>query len=237
VSGARSPRFRLAASILSADFGRLADEVRAAEAAGADWLHVDVMDGRFVPNLTIGPDVVGAIARARAGKIPVDVHLMIEEPDRYLERFVEAGATALGVHVEACPHLHRTLQSIRALGVRACVALNPATPASAIEPVLGQVDQVLVMTVNPGFGNQRMIREALLKLRELRTLIERRALAVDLVVDGGIGLETVEEAALNGAHVFVMGSAFFGSGDYKRFVDAVRARLRPYADPGDGPGG
>jgi len=144
--------YKIAPSILSADFGRLAEEVRAAERAGADWMHLDVMDGHFVPNLTIGPDVVAAVAKVT--KLPVDVHLMVREPDHLLEAFVAAGATALGVHVEACTHLHRTLERIRKLGVRPCVVLNPATPAAAIEPVMGMVDQVLVMTVNPGFGGQ-----------------------------------------------------------------------------------
>jgi ribulose-phosphate 3-epimerase len=223
-------RFLIAPSILSADFARLGEEVRAAEAAGGDWIHVDVMDGHFVPNLTIGPSVVAALKRIATK--PLDVHLMIEDPDRYLGAFVEAGAAAVGVHVEACVHLHRTLAHIRRLGARACVVLNPATPASLIEPVLPEVDQVLVMTVNPGFGGQHFIEGTLPKIREIRASIDRLGLEIDLVVDGGVGLDTVEAVASHGGRVFVMGSAFFGSGDYKRFVDTVRAKLEPYEKEG-----
>ena len=219
--------FVIAPSILSADFGRLAEEVRAVEAAEADWVHVDVMDGHFVPNITVGPDVVAAVARSTS--LPLDVHLMIERPERYLERFVEAGASRLGVHVEACPHLHRVIHQIRDLGARASVVLNPATPASAIERVLGDVDQVLVMTVNPGFGGQSFIRSTMPKLYEIRKRTRALGRDIDIAVDGGIDLETIEEAVIHGANVFVMGSAFFRSGDYKRFVDEVRARLAPYA--------
>jgi ribulose-phosphate 3-epimerase len=215
--------FKIAPSILSADFGRLADEVRAAERAGADWLHLDVMDGHFVPNLTIGPDVVGAVAKVAT--VPVDVHLMVREPDHLLEAFVAAGATALGVHVEACTHLHRTLERIAKLGVRPCVVLNPATPASWIEPVLGMVDQVLVMTVNPGFGGQKFIEATLPKIRTLRAAIDALGKKIDLVVDGGVGPDTIERVAAAGANVFVMGSAFFKSGDYKKFVDGIRSQL------------
>jgi ribulose-phosphate 3-epimerase len=218
-------RYRIAPSILSADFGALADEVKRAEAAGGDWIHVDVMDGHFVPNLTIGPLVVEAIARVAT--VPVDVHLMIEEPDRYIEQFVAAGASAVGVHVEACPHLHRTLQLIRAQGARVCVALNPATPAESIREVLPLVDQVLVMTVNPGFGGQAFIRETLSKISQLRNWIDSSGREIDLVVDGGIGLDTVADVASHGARVFVMGSAFFGADDPKRFCQEVRARLAP----------
>jgi ribulose-phosphate 3-epimerase len=219
-------RFRIAPSILSADFGRLADEVRAAEAAGADWIHVDVMDGHFVPNITIGPDVTAAIARATS--LPVDVHLMIEQPERYIERFVDAGATTVGVQVEACPHVHRTVGQIHEAGARACVVLNPGTPAVAIEPVLPDVDQVLVMTVNPGFGGQAFIPQTLPKLWEIRRAVRRQGREIDIVVDGGIGPDTVCDVAANGANVFVMGSAFFGSPDYKRFVEAIRAKLADY---------
>jgi ribulose-phosphate 3-epimerase len=190
-------RFRIAPSILSADFGRLAEEVRDAEAAGADWIHVDVMDGHFVPNLTIGPDVVAAIGKATT--LPLDVHLMIERPERFIERFVQAGAGTVGVQIEACRHVHGIVQQIHAAGARACVVLNPGTPASALDAILGCVDQVLVMTVNPGFG--------------------------------GVGLDTVEQAAIHGAEVFVMGAAFFGSEDRARFAREVRTRLAPYEDP------
>jgi ribulose-phosphate 3-epimerase len=219
-------KFRIAPSILSADFARLGEEVRAAEEAGADWLHLDVMDGHFVPNLTIGPDVVAAVAKLT--RLPVDVHLMVREPDHLLDAFVSAGATALGVHVEACTHLHRTLSEIKRRGIRACVALNPATPAESIRPVLGMVDQVLVMTVNPGFGGQKLIPEVLPKIREIRAWLDAARSPTDIVVDGGIGPDNVDAVALHGARVFVMGNAFFKSGDYKRTVDKVRGALAPF---------
>lgn len=221
-------RFKIAPSILAADFGRLADEVRAAEAAGADWIHLDVMDGHFVPNLTIGPDVVRAVRAST--DLPCDVHLMVERPERFYQAFLDAGATALGVHVEACVHLHRALQEIRSLGIRSCVALNPATPADSIEPVLDMVDQILVMSVNPGFGGQGFIPSVLPKIARLRSWISARGLAVDIVVDGGIGLDNVANVAAHGANAFVMGSAFFRQDDYKHFAEQVRAELRPLED-------
>src|SRR5215813_6591298 len=166
----------IAPSILSADFGRLADEVRAVEAAGADWIHVDVMDGRFVPNITIGPVVVEAVKRATT--LPLDVHLMIVEPEKYIGDFAKAGAATIGVQVETSPHLHRTLAQIREAGARACAVLNPSTPASAVEPVLGDLDQILVMTVNPGFGGQSFIHSMLPKIEQLRRWIDARRLPV-----------------------------------------------------------
>jgi ribulose-phosphate 3-epimerase len=219
--------FRIAPSVLSADFGRLAEEVQAAERAGADWIHVDVMDGHFVPNLTIGPDIVATIGRQT--RLPLDVHLMVAQPERWLERYVEAGSAALTVHVEACPHLHRVLGRIRELGARAGVALNPGTPAVLIEPVLGDVDLVLVMTVNPGFSGQGLIESVLPKAAAIRQQIRTRGLDVDLAVDGGVDLENIANVAVHGGNAFVMGSAFFKSDDYKRVVDTARARLAPYA--------
>ena len=225
-------RFRIAPSILSADFGRLAEEVRAAEAAGADWIHVDVMDGHFVPNLTIGPAVVKAVAQVTS--LPLDVHLMVEDPARYLKPFADAGANAIGVHVEACRHPQRAFEEIRELGARPCIVLNPETPAESIRALVPDVDQVLVMSVNPGFGGQELIRTTLPKLAEIRRWIDAQDRAIDLVVDGGVGLETLEDVVLNGANVFVMGSAFFKSGDYKLFVERVRALLKPYVDESAG---
>src|SRR5215475_13216862 len=173
---------RIAPSILSADFGRLADEVRAVEAAGADYIHVDVMDGRFVPNITIGPAVVRALRAAT--RLPLDVHLMIVEPERYLDAFAEAGADIMTVHFEASPHLHRTVQHIRGLGKRASVALNPHMPIDGLDIVLPDLAMVLLMTVNPGFGGQRFIDAVVPKIRALRTELQRRNLAVDIEVDG-----------------------------------------------------
>ncbi len=220
--------FRIAPSILSADFGRLAEEVRAAEQAGADWIHVDVMDGHFVPNLTIGPAVVEAVAQVTS--LPLDVHLMVEDPARYLKPFADAGANAIGVHVEACRHPQRAFDEIRELGARPCIVLNPETPSESIRALVPEVDQVLVMTVNPGFGGQDLIHSTLPKLAEIRRWIDAQERAIDLVVDGGVGLETLEDVVRNGANVFVMGSAFFKSGDYKLFVERVRAHLEPYVD-------
>lgn len=210
----------IAPSILAADFGRLADEVAAADEAGADYIHVDVMDGRFVPNITIGPLVVEAVNAAT--DLPLDVHLMIVEPDRYVSDFVSAGADIVGVHAEACPHLHRSVQNIKEAGARACVVLNPATPASAVTGVLADVDQVLVMTVNPGFGGQRFIASALETVRAIRHECAERGLSLDVEVDGGITPDTIGEAARAGANVFVAGTAVFGADDYGEAIRALR---------------
>jgi ribulose-phosphate 3-epimerase len=213
-------RVVIAPSILSADFGHLADELAAVEQAGADWIHVDVMDGRFVPNITIGPVVVEAVKRSTS--LPLDVHLMIVEPERYVADFAKAGAATIGVQVEACPHLHRTLAQIREAGARACAVLNPSTPASAVETVLGDLDQVLVMTVNPGFGGQSFIHSMLAKIETLRAWIDHRGLAVTLEVDGGVKPENIGAAARAGGDAFVAGTAVFGQDDYRAAIDALR---------------
>ena len=199
----------IAPSILAADFTKLGEELLSIEQGGADWVHVDVMDGHFVPNITIGPFIVEAVKGAT--KLPLDVHLMIERPERYVDDFVKAGASTVGVHVETCPHLHRSVAQIREAGARACVVLNPSTPAVSVEPVLGDIDQVLVMTVNPGFGGQKFIEAMLPKIEQLRAWIDERGLDVSIEVDGGIGVETIGRAARAGADIFVAGTAVFGA--------------------------
>jgi ribulose-phosphate 3-epimerase len=205
---------RLAPSILSADFAALGDAIAAAERGGADLIHVDVMDGHFVPNITIGPPVVRSIKRV--AHVPLDVHLMIEEPDRYLDAFAEAGASMLSVHVEVLPHLHRTIHAIRALGVQAGVVLNPSTPIVAIEEVAGDVDFVLVMSVNPGFGGQAFIPRSEAKVREVRALLDRVGSAAEVEIDGGIDPTTVSRVVAAGARVLVAGSAIFHTADPER---------------------
>ena len=220
------PSTRIAPSILAADFGRLADEVRACEVGGADLIHVDVMDGRFVPNLTIGPPVVAALRRAT--RLPLDVHLMIEEPGRYIDDFVRAGADLISVHVEACPHLHRVLQQIRSAGRRAAVALNPATPIETLAHVVDELSMVLVMSVNPGFGGQAYIPAATPKLAALRRFLDERGHPeIDIEVDGGVKLDNVATVTAAGADVVVSGSGIFGlatDGAYGPIITALRAR-------------
>ena len=202
-----SSEIRFAPSILAADFTRLGEQVAEAEAAGATYIHIDIMDGRFVPNITMGPFIVEAVRRATS--LPLDVHLMIVEPEKHIQAFADAGADLLSVHVEACPHLHRVLQQIRQAGVRPSVVLNPHTPAVAIKEVLPFVDMILAMTVNPGFGGQSFIPETLLKLREIRQMIESSGRAIDLEVDGGIDERTAPQVVKAGANVLVTGTSVF----------------------------
>jgi ribulose-phosphate 3-epimerase len=213
---------RIAPSILAADFARLGEEVRAIDKAGADFIHVDVMDGHFVPNLTIGPVVVQALRPH--SKLPFDVHLMISPVDAYVQEFAAAGADIITVHAEAGPHLHRTIQLITSLGKQAGVALNPATPAEAVRHVLGEVDLVLVMSVNPGFGGQHFITPQLDKVRSLKRMIEESGRTIALEIDGGINEETAARAVAAGADVLVAGTAVF-SGGANRYSDNIR-RLR-----------
>jgi ribulose-phosphate 3-epimerase len=213
---------KIAPSILSADFSRLGEEIRAAEKAGADMIHVDVMDGHFVPNITIGPLVVKAVKKVAS--IPLDVHLMIEDPDKYIKDFAESGADIITVHSEACVHLHRSIQNIKECGVRAAVSINPATPLQDIEIILPYVDMVLLMSVNPGFGGQKFIPEVLPKITQLKSLIDHNKLKVEIEVDGGVTVDNVAEVHRAGTDIVVMGNAFYNSKDYAETVRIVRER-------------
>lgn len=215
---------KIAPSILSADFSRLGEEIRSLEAAGADYVHVDVMDGHFVPNITIGPLVVEAARRVT--DLPLDVHLMIENPDRYIPDFAAAGADIIVVHAEAVHHLHRTVQLIRSLGKRAGVALNPATPLHCLEYVLADLDLVLLMTVNPGFGGQGFIDACLPKIHSLRAMLDRRGCEAELEVDGGVKVSNIAQVSHAGADVFVAGSAVFGSQDYAATIAEMKLLAR-----------
>jgi ribulose-phosphate 3-epimerase len=213
---------KISPSILSADFSRLGEEIKDAEKAGADLIHVDVMDGHFVPNITIGPLVVKAARKSAS--VPLDVHLMIEAPDNYIKEFAESGADIITVHEEASVHLHRTIQNIRECGVKAGVSLNPATPVSNIEFILPYIDMVLVMSVNPGFGGQKFIPEALFKIEALKNIIVERKLKIDIEVDGGVNTDNVADVVRAGADIVVMGSAFYNSDNYAETVKKVRER-------------
>jgi len=212
---------KIAPSILSADFARLGEEIQDVERGGADWIHVDVMDGHFVPNITIGPLIVEAIRPVT--KLPLDVHLMIEEPDRYIPQFAKSGADWITVHQEACRHLHRTIHLIKEQGVKAGVVLNPATPLVTIESMLPDLDMVLLMTVNPGFGGQKFIPSVVAKIRELRRLLDERGLGhVEIEIDGGVNKETARQCIEAGATVLVAGNAVFNQPDRAQAIAAIR---------------
>jgi ribulose-phosphate 3-epimerase len=214
----------IAPSILSADLGNLASELKEVEDGGADYIHVDVMDGHFVPNITWGPPIVAAVRKVT--KLPVDVHLMIENPDRYVDDFAAAGADIIGIHIEADRHAHRTLTHIRELGKKSCVTLNPQTPLDSIDYVLECVDQVLVMSVNPGFGGQRFISAVLPKIAALRKTIETRGLSIDIEVDGGISAATAKQVVDAGANVLVAGAAVFNHPDRKAQIAGILSATR-----------
>jgi ribulose-phosphate 3-epimerase len=210
----------IAPSILSADFSKLGDEIKSVEAAGADWIHVDVMDGHFVPNITIGPLVVEAVRRVTS--LPVDVHLMIENPDRYIEDFAKAGADLISVQVEACVHLNRTIHMIKELDRRAGVVLNPSTPLASLEWIMEDVDFIMIMSVNPGFGGQKFIPNSLDRVRALRKMIRDRGLETLIEIDGGVNEKTIKNISDAGVDVFVAGSAIFKSPDYKKTIAKFR---------------
>jgi len=214
---------KIAPSILSADFTKLGEEIKAVEKAGVDYIHIDVMDGHFVPNITVGPMIVKAARKVT--DLPLDVHLMIENPERYIDAFVKAGSDLIAVHVETVTHLHRLLGVIRDAGIQAGAALNPATPLSSIEHVLNNLDMVVLMTVNPGFGGQSFIPEVLPKIEELKKMIDQKGIEVDIEVDGGINIENIAQVARAGANVFVAGNAIFGSQDYTETIALMRKNI------------
>lgn len=214
---------KIAPSILSADFARLADEIHALEEAGADILHIDVMDGHFVPNFTIGPPIIASLKKV--SRLPLDVHLMMTNPDDFIPDFIDAGSDNLTVHVETCPHLHRTIQSIKEKGIKAGVTLNPATPLSSIELILPEVDLLLIMSVNPGFGGQSFIPFILDKIKAARKMIDSMGLEVELEVDGGLKTNNIKNISEAGASQFVVGSAIFESKDYKKTIQKMHQEI------------
>jgi len=214
---------KIAPSILSADFTKLGEEIKAVEKAGADYIHIDVMDGHFVSNITVGPMIVKAARKAT--NLPLDVHLMIQNPEMYIDDFVKAGSYLITVHVETVTHLHRLLGVIADAGVKAGAALNPATPLSSIEHVLDNLDMVVLMTVNPGFGGQSFIPEVLPKIEELKKMIEQKGLDLDIEVDGGINVKNIDQAAQAGANIFVAGNSIFGSQDYAETIALMREKI------------
>jgi ribulose-phosphate 3-epimerase len=211
---------KIAPSILSADFSKLGEEILAVEKGGADYIHIDVMDGHFVPNITIGPLIVEAIRPVT--KLPLDVHLMIENPDQYIEAFAKAGADYITVHVEACRHLHRTVQNIKSFGIKAGVVLNPATPVESIQHIIGDIDMVLLMSVNPGFGGQKFIPEVLPKIRKVKEMAEQKGLDIEIEIDGGVNSETAKLCMEAGANVLVAGSAIYNEEDYAKAISLIR---------------
>jgi len=216
-------KLKIAPSILSADFSRLGEEIEAVATAGADVIHVDVMDGHFVPNITIGPLVVKAVRKIT--DLPLDVHLMIAEADRYIDAFADAGADWITVHVEACPHLHRTIQCIKGHGKKAGAVLNPATPLASLDSILEDLDLVMLMSVNPGFGGQAFIESSVGKIAALKKTIDQRGLSTGIEVDGGISSSTIKGVAKAGANIFVAGSAIFGKSDYRAVINEMRGLL------------
>ena len=211
---------KIAPSILSADFSKLGEEILAVEKGGADYIHIDVMDGHFVPNITIGPLIVDAIRPIT--KLPLDVHLMIENPDQYIEAFAKAGADYITVHVEASRHLHRTIQNIKSYGVKAGVVLNPATPVESIQHIIADIDMVLLMSVNPGFGGQKFIPEVLPKIRKVKEMAEQKGLDIEIEIDGGVNSETAKLCMEAGANVLVAGSAIYNQEDYAKAISLIR---------------
>lgn len=211
---------KIASSILSADFSCLGEEIRRVEDAGADLIHVDVMDGRFVPNITVGPFILEAVRRVTS--IPLDVHLMIERPEQYISQFADAGADIITVHVEACSHLHRTIQTIKEKGKKAGVSLNPATPLILAEDILNDIDLLLIMSVNPGFGGQGFIPSVLAKIKRAREMVDKIGAKVSIEIDGGVKLENIGEVSSAGADIFVSGSGVFGTKDYKKTIEEMK---------------